>query len=206
MNLSLTASPFLIDGEFVPDPVKAGPAAEAAWISRALPGSRLVATLDDVPLLAIKSGKKLIFFVPSIDGSSLDYYMECVTLKTRPSPDLPKLVTRKVSYQCSVYRVPDLRMRSLRFPHLVFWRFLVSHRRNVVSDNEQTDKGRGFWESRCAEAFAGGFKVFGIAAERSASGLIITAATELNRVSDTARFYSRTDRSGANYRLLIGKV
>lgn len=201
----LLAFPYRIGANYRPAMVANN--TEAAWITANLPTAKVAKVFEGVSVYMVRASPGQVeFFVPTEDGLHLDYYMACHTVFPMRGEPLPEVLLKRASFQASVYRTLDSRYRVVNLAPRMFWTFLLSGRRNVMSDNAQSDAGEAFWHSRVTEAFNRGLRVYGVDAEQYRNNLIITQAERLHKPAEMTRFYTQgMDLKGHYKRLVIAK-
>ena len=204
----IKSMPYGIGPLYIPEYVKTRPAMQT-WLAGRIGASRSVYEDDGVTLKAFKnSDSKIVFFVHSIDrdGPRLDYVMELnkVQISPKSSADLPVEISRRLNYQSSVWRGLPFRDKHRGFPAKMFWKYLVSSTRTVVSDSMQSDAGEAFWYDRISDALRLHHKVFTLDCEESGGSLLINSAEPFTDLDDFKKFYSyEQDMSGHYKRFAI---
>ena len=202
---SLLASPYRIGNYYKPQMVRND--SEASWIRANLPKARVAKVFDGVKVYIVRHPPDTFeFFVPTQDNQHLDYHMACHTVYPMRGEPLPEVLLKRASFQASVYRTTHSHYRVRDLAPRMFWSFLLSARRNIMSDNSQSDAGEAFWRSRIKEALDTNLLVYGVDAEHYRNTLIITQAERLTKLSDMERFYTEgMDLKGHYKRLVIAK-
>lgn len=211
------AMPIRIGDNYAPAFIKQGLTAEQQFIAGALPHSKVVLRYNqlgvntEVRLRQLIPGHRLEFFVLTPDNTRVMYHMDLWKVRVWNRADLPPELVQRACYQASVWRSSPPVEHSLEsyakgLPKAMFWKYLVSHSRNVISDNAQSSMGEVFWGNRLVEAFQNGYHVYGLDCEAIKGELAITKAVRLHKVTERHKYYTDgQDMNGQYLRLCICK-
>jgi hypothetical protein len=199
--------PYRIGPKYIPEFVKTESAQEA-WLHENLPASKIVYTWKGFPVRVCQLSETHSEFFVENSGQIL-YQMSLRKVSVSTPRNLPEPLRKRASFQASLWRHGTLVQFAPGLPAAMFWKFLVSNSRNILSDSQQSDRGEAFWENRIAEAlnFEGSYRVYGLDCEHTGSSLSIESASVLTSVSGMAKYYSdEQDMSGYYKRLAIVKI
>lgn len=208
--LEETAFPYRIGPKYIPDFCKT-PEDMFSWLAQHLSTSKVVLTKGKIQLLLHrKSATTNVFFV-TLGDQRIDYVMELHKMRASLTPvtPLPAGLTQRLCYQASVWRSPRLAVADSTFVKTVFWKYLVSDSRTVVSDSAQSDAGENFWINRIAEALntSTTFRVYGLMCEKKANSLVIEDSLLITKIDQMNQFYTEGENyNGQFMRLAIVKV
>lgn len=202
------AFPYKVGTGYAPDYCRT-PEEMGDWLDLHLLKSKVVFTKGNIKLrLHKKSNSTNVLFV-TLDGKNLDYVMELKKLSSSVNPIkvLPDCLSNRLCYQASVWRSIELQAEDLDFVKTVFWKYLVSSTRTVISDSAQSDAGENFWSNRIAEALKNSqFRVYGLWCDAKNNSVEIHGALEIETISQMRQFYTSDENANGWYmRLAIAK-
>lgn len=202
MSKLITAMPYRIGPGYKPECVKT-PEAMAAFITNYAPLAKKVNTGTVFDLSVVddaKPGQKLFFVY---ERETLHYYMELnKVLAPTDGKGVPSVLRRRSAYQGSVWRSPQLGALAPGFPSRIFWKYLCTTTRNVLSDSSQSDAGESFWKTRIAEAMVYGHEVYGLDCELVGQALRITTAVRILLPNEVDTYYTEGEDYNGHYKRL----
>lgn len=203
-SLLETAFPYRIGTKYVPDEVRT-PEATRVFLDENLSKSKVVFIHSGLELRASKpvSGVTTNFWVLSPeDKDQILYSMRLSSLHRPGNSNLPPALLKRSSFQCSVWRDLTITQYSKDFVPSVFWKFLLSNTRNVVSDSAQSEAGEAFWYRRMGEALGFGKKVYGLDCEARSGSLHIASAVRISSLKESKAFYTEGENYDGYYKRL----
>jgi hypothetical protein len=154
----------------------------------------------DVGVYKVSNEDSDFYFVHDIIGDDPDLIQYGVHVKHY---EFTGLLQGKTCGQVSVFRNSNYDP-ALGLPKWIFENVLYPKYGNIVSDNTQSSKGRGFWGSRIMQALESGKHVYALELDESPRRLKVLKIDELHKPSDMSKYYSTDqDYPGYYWRFLI---
>lgn len=204
-----TTFPYRIGPKYIPDFCRT-PEEMKVWLDKHLATSKVVFTKGVIELRLFKKSATINIFFVTLSEGAIDYVMELhkMTSSKEPISELPDSLAKRLCYQASVWRSTELGEEDQTFVKTVFWKYLVSDTRTVVSDSAQSDAGEKFWENRIFEALKNpAYGVHGLFCEKKHETLEITGSLPLLRAAQMKQFYTEAENyDGYFMRIAIIKI
>ncbi len=204
MKIALSM-PYLFTDHFSPDSIKED-SGKKFLQDHAGTSRKLASPIQELDLRITSEGPDTVFFATTPSRpQTVMYYMKAKRRKLEWSVVHPLNRYTRAAFQAEVWRHNTLAGSMPILTSRIFFKYLLSSTRLVVSDNQHSESGRMFWVQQIKTALRAGFGVWVLFADGKDS-LEVKAVSKITSPEQIDKYYSAGDQTkGLFFRFAISK-